>query len=158
MKILLLSDSHGNSRGMFSAVEKYGVNADYIVHCGDAPRGEAQDLINGYSEKNIVCVRGNCDWNSMLNDVEYLTVCGKKIMVTHGHIFSVKYGYDMLYQKAKEENCDIVFYGHTHNPADVTIDSVRFINPGSCSRFEPSCATVEIDDKGNVLVNHIKID
>ena len=44
MKILVLSDSHGNARGVENAVKKYGRNADLIVHCGDATRGEAEDL------------------------------------------------------------------------------------------------------------------
>ena len=158
MKILLLSDSHGNARSLFSAVKKYGENADYIIHCGDAPRGEAEELVKEFPQKNVVCVSGNCDWNSDFNEVEYINVCGKKIMITHGHLFSVKYGFDRIYMKALEDNCDLVFFGHTHNPTDITVDNIRFINPGSCSRFEPSCATIEIDEKGNVLVNHIKID
>ena len=158
MKILLLSDSHGNARSLFSAVEKYGVNADLIVHCGDAPRGEAEELVKKFPDKRIVCVRGNCDWNSSLEDVEYIRFGGKKIMITHGHLFSVKYGFERIYMKALEEHCNLVFFGHTHNPTDVTVEDIRFINPGSCSRYEPVCATVEIDQKGNVLVNHVKID
>lgn len=157
MKILLLSDSHGNMRGILSALKHYGKNADVVVHCGDAPRGEADELIELCPEKKVICVSGNCDWGSMYNNIEYVTLCGKKIMITHGHIFSAKYGYDALYEKAVEEGCDIVFFGHTHNPVDTTIGDVRLINPGSCSRYEPRCATVEIDEKGNVLVNHIII-
>ncbi len=158
MKILLLSDSHGDSRNLFSAVEKYGKNADIIVHCGDATRGEAEQLSEDFSEKKVVRVRGNCDWMSDLNDVEYLEVCGKKIIITHGHIFSVKYGLQNLRKKAFDENCDLAFFGHTHTPVDITMGNVRLINPGSCGRYEPTCATVEIDEKGNVLVNHLKID
>ena len=158
MKILLLSDSHGSLSTMLSAVKKFGENADIIVHCGDAPRGEALELIKCYSGKTVVCVRGNCDWGSDFEDIEYFTVCGKKIMVTHGHLFNAKFGLDGLYEKAVEEDCDMVFFGHTHYPTDTAIGDVRLINPGSCGRYEPSCATVEIDDKGNVLVNHLKID
>jgi predicted phosphodiesterase len=54
-------------------------------------------------------------------------------------------------------DADIVFFGHTHIPTDETIGSIRLINPGSCSKYSPVCAVVEIDDKGNVLVNHVKI-
>lgn len=158
MKILLLSDSHGNRRGMMNAVKKYGRNADIIVHCGDATRGEADDLTVSCPDKMIVCVRGNCDWGSTLKDIEHLDICGKRILITHGHMFNAKFGLDNLFYKAKEENCDLVFFGHTHNPTDVTSEGVRLINPGSCGRYNPTCATVEIDDKGNVLVNHLEID
>lgn len=158
MKILLLSDSHGNKRTMLEAVKRFGRNAEVIVHCGDATRGEAEDLIDYNPDKTVVCVRGNCDWGSALKDVEFLDICNKRIMITHGHLFGVKYEFETLKKRAEEENCDLVFFGHTHNPADVTVDGVRMINPGSCGMYEPSCATVEIDDKGNVLVNHLEID
>ncbi len=157
MKILLLSDSHGNRKGMMTAVEKYGGNADIIVHCGDATRGEAEDLVDYNPDKTVICVRGNCDWGSTLKDVEYLEAGSKRIMITHGHFFGVKYGFDTLAEKAAEENCDIAFFGHTHNPTDVTEGGVRMINPGSCGMYKPCCAVVEIDDKGNVLVNHLQI-
>ena len=158
MKILLLSDSHGNMNAVLTALKKYGSNADIIVHCGDATRGEADELVELNPEKTVVCISGNCDWGSMYKNVEYITVCGKKIMITHGHIYCAKYSLDALYEQAVNEGCDLVFFGHTHNPTDETIGNVRLINPGSCSRYDPTCATVEIDDKGNVLVNHLKID
>lgn len=158
MKFLVLSDSHGKASPMFYAVKKYGRNADVIIHCGDATRGEADALKEYFPDKAVVCVRGNCDWGSSLNDVEILNIGGNNILITHGHLFGVKYGLKALYEKAVEENCGLVFFGHTHNPADETIGDVRLINPGSCGGYIRSCATVEIDDKNNILVNHIKID
>ncbi|MCH5303220.1 MAG: metallophosphoesterase [Ruminococcus sp.] len=157
MKILLLSDSHGNIRDMMSATEKYGRNADIIVHCGDGTRGEAMQLMQSCPDKTVVCVRGNCDFGSMLRYTEYLNVFDKKIMITHGHLFDVKFGLEKLSYKAEEENCDLVFFGHTHIPTDVRLGNVRMINPGSSGKYNPTCATVEIDQKGNVLVNHMEI-
>lgn len=158
MKLLVLSDSHGKSIPMLYAAEKYGRNADVIVHCGDATRGEADMLKEKYPDKTVVCVRGNCDWESSLNDVETLNIGGKNMLVTHGHLFGVKYGLQRLYEKAVEENCELVFFGHTHNPTDETIGDIRMINPGSCGGYAGSCATVEIDNKNNVLTNHIRIE
>ena len=157
MKILVLSDSHGNLDGVKTALEKFGSNADYVVHCGDGTRGEARWLRDNCTRAKVVCARGNCDFFDDLNDTEYFEACGKKIMVTHGHLYNVKFGLMKLCYKAEEEGCDIVFYGHTHCAMDETIDGVRIINPGSCGRYEPVCAVVEIDGKGNVLVNHLRI-
>lgn len=142
---------------MMSAVTRYGRNAEIIVHCGDGTRGEALHLIQNCADKTVICVRGNCDFGSMLKDTEYINVLDKKIMITHGHLYDVKFTLDKLSYKAEQENCDIVFFGHTHNPADVRMGSVRMINPGSCGKYNPSCATVEIDKNGNVLVNHLEI-
>lgn len=157
MKILLLSDTHGNVSGMEKAVEKYGKNADVIVHCGDGTRGEAMRLKENIRHASVVCVRGNCDFMVGLNDIEYLDICSKHILITHGHLFGVKYGLERLSYKAEEDGADIVFFGHTHNCTDETVGNVRMINPGSCGRWDGTCAVVEIDDRGNVLVNHIRV-
>ncbi len=157
MKILVLSDSHGNLKGVQKAVERFGRNAEVIVHCGDGTRGEAIWLTENCRDKTVVCVRGNCDFASTLRDFEYLDICGMKIMVTHGHTLSVKYGLENLSYKAEQEGADLVFFGHTHIPTDETIGSVRMINPGTCSKYSPTCAVVEIDAKGNILVNHVRV-
>ena len=145
MKILVLSDSHGNIRGVREAVARFGKKADVIIHCGDS-RNEADWLM-----------RSNCDWGSTLDNTEFLDIVGKKIMVTHGHLYSVKYGLDNLGYAAEENNADIVFFGHTHVPTDELFGNVRLINPGSAGTYERSCAVVAVDEKGNVLVNHLKI-
>ncbi len=157
MKILVLSDTHGNITGMEKAVEKYGKNADVIVHCGDGTRGEARWLYDNISHAEVVCARGNCDFMGGLDDVEFFDAESKRVMVTHGHLFGVKYGLENLSYKAEEEGADIVFFGHTHICADETLGNVRLINPGSCGRWEPTCAVVEIDENGNVLVNHVSV-
>lgn len=157
MKILLLSDTHGNVAGMEKAVEAFGKNADIIVHCGDGTRGEAQWLRENISHAEVVCVRGNCDFMGGLNDVEFIDVYDKHIMITHGHLFGVKYGLENLSYKAEEEGAQLAFFGHTHICADERLGNVRMINPGSLGHFEPTCAVVEIDEKGNVLVNHVRL-
>lgn len=157
MKILLLSDTHGNISGMEKAVEKYGKNADFIVHCGDGTRGEAKWLEDNVNNAKVVCVRGNCDFFGNLKDIAFFDAGSKRIMVTHGHLFGVKYGLENLSHKAEEDGADIAFFGHTHICADETLGKVRLVNPGSCGRWESTCAIVEIDDKGNVLVNHVRV-
>ena len=158
MKILLLSDSHGNLSGVQTAVKKYGKNADVIVHCGDSGRGEAQWLIENCSDdRKVICVCGNCDFSSALGYTEFLEAAGHKILITHGHHYSVKYGLEKLSYAAEEEGCDMAFYGHTHIANDETLGCVRMINPGSAGRYGGTCAVVELDEKGNVLVNHVRL-
>ena len=158
MKILLLSDTHGNHNGMQRAVNQFSTNADLIVHCGDGPRGDAVWLRDNCRNSTVVCVAGNCDvLRNEFKEIEFLELCGHKIMVTHGHLFSAKSGLERLAYKASEEGADIVFFGHTHNQTDVIIGGVRLINPGSASKYLPTCAVVEMDDKGNVLVNMLNI-
>lgn len=158
MKILLMSDSHGSLGNIQKIVDKYGVNADIIVHCGDAPREETNWLTEYCRAATVVCVRGNCDFSSCgKKDSEMLNVQGKNIMITHGHLFRAKYGLAGLAAAAEQRGADIVFFGHTHIPTDETIGNVRLINPGSCSYYHPTCAVVELDGRGNVLVSHLDV-
>ena len=156
MKILVLSDSHGNLANVRTAVEKYGINADLIVHCGDSTRGEAHWLQENCKNSMVLCVKGNCDFGSSLNSVEIMNIEGCRIMITHGHLYNVKFTLANLSYKAEESNCQLVLFGHTHVPADTLMGNVRMINPGAASGYGASCAVVEIV-KGNVLVNHVKI-
>lgn len=157
MKILVLSDSHGNLNNIKKATDAYGKNANVIVHCGDGTRGEAEWIKQNCKNNMVVCVKGNCDFGSTLNDVEILSLEGFNVMITHGHLYGVKMGLTNLSYKAEENNCNMVLFGHTHIPTDETIGNIRMINPGSASYYAPTCAVVEFDYKQNVLVNIIKI-
>lgn len=157
MKLLILSDSHGDINTLKKATTQYGSNADIIIHCGDGTKSDAQWLKENCTHCMTLCVKGNCDFGSSLNDIEFLSICSHKIMITHGHLFNAKMSLANLSYKAEENGCDIVFFGHTHIPTDEYLGNVRLINPGSASRYGATCATVEMDDKGNILVNHIKI-
>ena len=75
MRILVVSDTHGDLRSLIKAVDAQR-KAEIIVHCGD---GEEQQrfLKDNYKDKMIVAVRGNCDWNSFFPSKEIFKVCGK---------------------------------------------------------------------------------
>ena len=90
MRILVVSDTHGDLRSLIKAVDAQR-KAEIIVHCGD---GEEQQrfLKDNYKDKMIVAVRGNCDWNSFFPSKEIFKVCGKTIFVTHGHLYDAKSG------------------------------------------------------------------
>lgn len=70
MRILVVSDTHGDLRSLIKAVDAQR-KAEIIVHCGD---GEEQQrfLKDNYKGKMIVAVRGNCDWNSFFRQRRFL--------------------------------------------------------------------------------------
>ena len=51
--------------------------------------------------------------------------------MTHGHLYNVIFGMDRLYYLAKENNCNLVLYGHTHIQKMEEHDGIIFLNPGS---------------------------
>lgn len=85
-------------------------------------------------KKEIICVRGNCDTEvdqmvlefPILSDTSTILIDGKKLFLTHGH----KYNPTNLPPLGEG---DILLFGHTHVPTDVTIDGIRCLNPGSVS-------------------------
>lgn len=63
---------------------------------------------------------------------------------------SSKVGHDAVAYAKRHHNADIVFCGHTHQPVDITVDGVRYINSGSWTD-KPS-QYITIDHDGNVLL------
>ena len=150
MKIIVVSDTHGASDSLRRVME-LNRDADVVVHCGDS-RGELEDIKLDFPDKMYYDVRGNCDFGSNLPLYLTFTLDGLKFMVTHGHAYNVKFGFEALARAAAEEGADIVFYGHTHVADDRVMDGVRLVNPGACGGWGASFAVVETRN-GQALVN-----
>ncbi len=149
MRIVVISDSHRRT----SVVDKIIASqptAEHIFFLGDNTSDiEDFDLI--YPDKKFHTVCGNCDFMSLYPSVGVETVCEKRILYTHGHNYSVKYGISNLLKTAKENNCDIVLYGHTHISEILYDDGVYVVNPGSCSsprEGRASYAVIDITESG----------
>ncbi|QSX05071.1 metallophosphoesterase [Sedimentibacter sp. zth1] len=130
MRILVLSDTHGNMDYTFlNKIKKHG-KFDMLVHCGDC----CKDVKSILKETNIdeyINVNGNCDIHNEANDSEKIIVDGKNIIITHGHIFGVKKNLEELKNYAEGENADIVFFGHTHKSFSQYFNNILYFNPGS---------------------------
>ena len=94
---------------------------------------------NGDSEKNAIIVPKTSENpatrkiitapNSIL-----FTAAGRNIFASHGHRYSVDFGFDTLAVTAESLDADLVFFGHTHRPHWEDISGTLFLNPGSCAR------------------------
>ena len=128
MKILVLSDSHGDVAGLrdiFARESGYSL----VIHLGDGERDTAPFFpMDGVP---LVQVRGNCDFYSDLPLSVLTEEGGKRIFCTHGHELHVKYGREMLRETAREKKADIALYGHTHVPVHEYDDGLYICNPGS---------------------------
>ena len=125
MKIVLISDSHGNKVGIDKIFKN--IKFDYLFFVGDG----LNDLGDYVYLDNVFAVSGNCDFFSRLDNEKYCELQNKKIFYTHGNKYGVKLGLSNLVARAKELNVDFVFYGHTHNQKVERIGDVYYINPGS---------------------------
>ena len=89
--------------------------------------------IETYFKGEIYAVRGNCDITLEYPLERVIEVMGKRIFITHGHMYNVKNEYNTIFYKAKEINADIVLFGHTHKSIISNYDNLSIMNPGSIS-------------------------
>ncbi len=129
MRIIVMSDSHTAYSRVLDIV-KSNQSADLFLHLGDG-EDEFDRVAASYPEKAFSAVRGNNDWHSEKPMVGFLNLEGHKIMYTHGHMFSVKWGLDQLIREGVAQDADIILYGHTHVARIDYMDGRYIINPGS---------------------------
>ena len=102
-------------------------------------------------------MRGNCDFSSKLPPVEVKEIGGKKIFVTHGHLYNAKYTIMDLIYAAREQGADILLFGHTHMPMTDYYEGLHIMNPGSCCGYFASYGVIDITPKGDIVTNIVKL-
>lgn len=143
MKIVVASDNHGN----INAIRKIVIDnpdGDYYWHLGDSCVEDIDTL------RPFISVRGNNDYSPLLPNQRIFELEGHRILLIHGHRY-IMWNLDYLYEYAKQIQCDVVLYGHTHIYDDRVIDDIHFINPGSCTHNrngeEPTYCIIELKNK-----------
>lgn len=147
MRIMVLSDTHGDVDKAEEAIRR-NRDIDLIIHLGDYFR-DAEKLSSMFPEIPIEYIYGNSDF--MIGDVpaeKVLEFGGKKLFITHGHRYSVKWDYEKLHTRAQELGVDLLLFGHTHISDVIEGRSYTLLNPGSISDprddSDESYAIVEI--------------
>lgn len=146
MKVLVVSDSHGDREILVELVERYKDKVDQIFHCGDSEL-EATDSV----WDSMMTVRGNMDFTNEYKLTQIADVKKERIFMAHGHRFDVNNTMEELVYAAKEENADYAFFGHTHQAKSEKIGNIVVLNPGSISEprghyLVPTYAIVESDE------------
>ena len=133
MKILVLSDSHGNISNMLQAVEREQPRA--VFHLGDCWR-DAERLHDRLPDLPLEQVPGNCDWLRSCRETEkLLELEGKRVLLCHGHTYGVKQSLLGAGLAAEEKNLDLFLFGHTHKPLVDMRGKTLFLNPGSIGDY-----------------------
>ena len=129
MKILVFSDSHRSLSGMYEAIELH--SPDQVIHLGDLHQ-DAEEVSHAYPKLPFCMVPGNCDgWSTMPLKKE-ITLGGRKILMSHGHIWNVKRNYDAALADAAATQADVLLFGHTHRSVCQKLDSgLWMLNPGA---------------------------
>ncbi|OGS27999.1 MAG: hypothetical protein A2297_00885 [Elusimicrobia bacterium RIFOXYB2_FULL_48_7] len=132
-KIVVVSDSHGNTQALAKLGKQFAAKADLFIHLGDDSL-DAKALPG--SKEQVIAVPGVFEnsYNSPKARKRVLCeYCGVKFLLTHT---PRKHGNDLPGDPSPEElakntNTDVMLYGHTHIPKiDVSPDGIVLINPG----------------------------
>lgn len=130
MLIAVISDTHRNEK-YIEIAKKYISSADVLIHLGDNTE-DIKELARDF-KGDVYGVKGNCDFSNDYPKEQIINIYNKKIFITHGDLYGVKYGFNNIYYKAKEIGADIVLFGHTHQQLLIEEDGMVFMNPGSIS-------------------------
>lgn len=141
MRILVLSDSHGDTAALLKAYEQQP-GAELVIFLGDGER----DVNMLPTDKPLIKVRGNCDFYSELPEFVVDEEKGVRLYCTHGYREYVKYGTSALIEAARSNGAHIALYGHTHQPVTSYTDGIYLVNPGSAR--QGSYAVIDITDGG----------
>lgn len=151
MKIMIASDIHGSAYYCRQLLEQYRKEKpDKLLLLGDilyhGPRNDLPreydpkqviSMLNGIKEE-ILCVRGNCDTEvdqmvlefPILADYALISVDGRTLYATHGHIFNQE-------KLPPMQEGDILIHGHTHllkaEETEGECGRIAVLNPGSVS-------------------------
>jgi putative phosphoesterase len=133
MRILVMSDSHGNVPLALQACDLAG-SFNALIHLGDGD--EDAEILALALDIKVVHVAGNCDIGSA-SPRELLLECeGKKLLLMHGDACGVKSGLGKLEKRAREAGVDAVLFGHTHRATVTTLSGgILAVNPGTLTRI-----------------------
>lgn len=140
MKVMCISDIHGNIDNLKKVIEKFKEeNAEKLLILGDfssyyysSTDFEIAEILNNMAGA-IIAVKGNCD-NSHIDELFHfglgylktIDINGIKVTLTHGHIYN---------PNNLPENCGEIFLsGHTHVAVLEKIGEKIIANPGSISK------------------------
>ena len=151
VKILIVSDSHGNNRNLIQAVKNMRGTMDMMIHLGDMEC--SPDSIRSLVERPVEMVKGNCDYGNELQGARLIEIGEHKAFITHGNRYGGELGIPTMKDIAKENGADIVMFGHSHKPVIDTKSDIVVLNPGSISRprqdgFRPTYLVMNIEDDG----------
>lgn len=135
MKVIIISDIHDNLANLKQCLdhaETTGVKR--MICCGDLTNSETLHYMSDNFSGEIILVRGNIELYGEQEVVEHHTInyLGRKGYIeVDDKVIGVCHEPFFIDQLLERTDCNIIFYGHTHQPWEETRQNVRVINPGT---------------------------
>ena len=127
MILLVFSDNHGDGLVLDRLLSRHP-DADRKISLGDSEMTE-----KALSDREVFGVRGNYPLEPDFPLEMVFEYEGCRTLLTHGHHYFVKSGTQYLAERARELECPLVLFGHTHQWVIRDEGDVLLVNPGSCA-------------------------
>jgi len=135
MQIAIISDIHDNLENLKIALRWINDNKiSNLICCGDVTNNETIKFLSDNFTENIYLVKGNGilfneDKISDFKNIKYFGKIGRfEIDKKYIGLCHEPFLRDEVLNLGK---CDLIFYGHTHEPWEEKYRGVRTINPGT---------------------------
>ena len=142
---IVFSDIHGD-RMSLQKLKKIAERADGVFFAGDG-----YSMVKELDSSKLYAVGGNCDFKGGAEVIAEID--GVRILLTHGHMYGVKSSLLSLTMRARELDCSVAIFGHTHEPLLSYENGILLINPGASSGYgRKSYAFMHIEN-GDIKVD-----
>ncbi len=159
MKYMVISDIHGSVNNIYRVLDIYSeekcskllILGDLFNYRIDFNKSTIIDILNDMKD-SIVCVSGNCDYNTKgiefdMPSIYNLKLNNKNITITHGHIYNTN--------KLLEYDSDIFYIGHSHIAKIDIINNKIIANPGSISKARRGENSFIITDEKSITIRNL---
>lgn len=114
---------------MYQAIELH--RPQQIIHLGDLLE-DAREVACAYPALPFCTVPGNCDGWTTQPLKKQITLAGRQLLLSHGHLWGVKRGLEAAIADARAAGADILLFGHTHRALCRQLeDGLWVMNPGA---------------------------
>ena len=128
MKVLICSDSHGRLDYFQQVMDLE--RPEIVIFAGDHST-DAIDMSLVYRDVLFAIVKGNTDMDDYESrETKIFDLMGKKVLLTHGHLYSVKTTLEELEKKAHLEKAENSVLGNTHKDFMAEKGGIIFLNTG----------------------------
>ncbi len=161
-RILVISDTHLRAAEALSpGLLRLIAGSDCVVHCGDFVTTTVVDELQRMSRR-FVGGYGNADPDDISRMLPAETTFlsgGKEITVIHPYWGGDEYGLeDEL--TTRYPRTDIILFGHTHEPCNLTMNGTLLLNPGQAyaSFMVPASAGILTINEDGVNAEIMNVD
>jgi putative phosphoesterase len=134
VRVVLLSDTHSPRfwKGVPDAVAAHLGSADLVLHAGDVCTADVLDDLARFAPVHVVMGNNDLPEVAGWGAPETLELELEGVRVAMVHDSGAKVG-RVARLRRRFPAADLVVFGHSHIPMDVTEGGLRIVNPGSPS-------------------------